>query len=65
MEAAKNAGVETVIIPYKNYYPDLERVGVKIIPLKEVRELWEYLFKMESGETIYNKEPGAIVASGI
>ena len=65
VEAAKNAGVETVIIPYKNYYPDLERVGVKIIPLKEVRELWEYLFKMESGENIYNKEPGAIVASGI
>ncbi len=65
VEAAKNAGAETVVIPYSNYYPDLERVGIRILPLKEIEELWEFLFKNDCRETIYNEEKGAIVASGI
>lgn len=65
VEAAKNAGAEIVIIPEGNFYPELESIGVKILPLEGIDQLWEFLFKVQSGEKLYSNETGAKVASGI
>lgn len=65
IEAAKNAGAKRVIIPYDNFYPDLERIGIEIMPIKNVKELWDNLFEKECLGNVYNDEKEVIVASGI
>ena len=44
LEAAKNSGAKLAVVPMGNYYKDLERIGIEILPVKRIEELTDYFF---------------------
>lgn len=60
IEAAKNSGAELVIIPTGNYYEELDKIGIEIMPIEHIEELTGY-FKntLKTGEFGENTEPVA------
>ena len=64
IEAAKNSGVELVIIPADNYYNDLENIGIEILPIKKIEELTGYLYNKLPEGAEFSEKNDAVAASG-
>jgi len=65
IEAAKNAGAELVIIPSENYYSDLERIGIEILPVRKIEELTGYLYNKKPVGAEYAEKNETVAAQGV
>ena len=61
--AAKNSGAELVIIPSANYYPDLDNLGIELLPIEKINDLMEYLFKKSKSGEEYPEEKKLVAAA--
>lgn len=64
IEGAKNSGAETVIIPAANYYGDLDRLGVKILPVHTIDEVVGYICGKPEQGAEYGENSEAVAVSG-
>lgn len=65
IEAANNSGAELVIIPAANYYSDLDRIGIEILPIKRIEELTGYLYNKAPIGGEYSENTNAVAASSM
>ncbi len=61
--AAKNSGAELVIIPRGNYYPDLDKLGVELMPIEKINDLICYILKKTLKDEQYRNEEKLVAAA--
>ena len=64
IEAAKNSGVELVIIPAANYYAGLEKSGIELLCIKRIEELTGYLNEKTTIGSAFEEKRDVVAASG-
>lgn len=62
IEAAKNAEAELVVIPAANYYEELDKIGIELLPIEHIDELIGY-FKSSFGIGEYGEENAPVAAA--
>lgn len=64
LEAARNSGAELAVIPTENYYKDLERIGIDILPVRRIDELTGYLYNKKDNFGEGAEKTEIVAASG-
>ena len=64
LEAAKNSGAKIAVIPMGNYYKDLERIGIKILPIRRIDELTGFLYSEKENVGEITEKTEVVAAAG-
>ena len=64
LEAAKNSGAKIAVIPMGNYYKDLERIGIKILPIRRINELTGFLYNEKENVGEIKEKTEVVAAAG-